>query len=144
MEICTGLPEAGAFQRLAEDWQAIWNRALTALSTPVFDPELRFNDRLLQRYHPGSAGITPHRDRVGYRNLVCLFVLCGAGRFCLCEDRAGSGAREIPAAPGDVLLMRAPGFLGEPLQPFHFVDRITSPRYVYGVRHAVEPPRQQY
>ena len=95
---------------------------------------LLFNDLMLQRYSVGEVGITPHRDRTGYRNLVCLFVLEGQGRFYVCNDRQGRGAREIPHAPGDVLLMRAPGFQRSAERPFHFVRDIQSPRYVFGLR----------
>ena len=96
MEMCTGLPADGLFQRLANDWQGLWQRAIACLPASPFEGELIFNDRMLQRYEPVDVGITPHRDRVGYRNLVCLFVLCGEGRFCVSEDRSGAGAREIP------------------------------------------------
>ena len=144
MEICTGLPPGGLFEQLAGEWQALCDEALARLPASPFEGRLAFNDRLLQRYAPVPVGITPHRDRVGYRNLVCLFVLCGEGRFCVCDDRAGGGAREVPARPGDVLLMRAPGFEGSRLQPFHFVDRVRSARYVFGLRHAVEPARERY
>ena len=137
MEICTGLPVGGLFHRLAEAWQGLWDTALAALPEHTFEGRLSFNDRVLQRYAPVPVGISPHRDRNGYRNLVCLFVLCGDGRFGICADRSGNRTRVIPAVAGDVLLMRAPGFLGERLRPFHFVDRIGSPRYVFGLRHEV-------
>ena len=90
---------------------------------------------MLQRYSVGEVGITPHVDRTAYRNVVCLFVLEGQGRFYICDDRAGNGAREIPHTAGDVLLMRAPGFRGSDERPFHFVRDIQSPRYVFGLRH---------
>lgn len=144
MDICTGLPDGSLYQRLADEWQALWDRALAPLPHSPFEGRLLFNDRLLQRYAPTPVGITPHRDRIGYRNLVSLLVLGGEGRFCVCDDRAGNGVREIPADAGDVLLMRAPGFLGETIQPFHFVDRIRVQRHVFGLRQACEPPRQRY
>jgi hypothetical protein len=65
---------------------------------------------------------------------VCLFILEGKGRFFICQDRSGSGAREIPNQPGEVLLMRAPGFLGSQERPFHLVREIQEPRYVFGLR----------
>ncbi len=144
MDICTGLPAGGLFERLADEWQALWDTALAALPVSPFEGRLVFNDRLLQRYAPVDVGITPHRDRTGYRNLVCLFVIRGEGRFCVSADRAGRDAREIPATAGDVLLMRAPGFLGENQRPFHHVERIVTPRYVYGLRHEATPTRGQY
>jgi hypothetical protein len=89
---------------------------------------------MLQRYDVGEVGITPHRDRSAYRNLVCLFVLEGRGRFFVCDDRSAAGAREIPHVAGDVVLMRAPGFQGSEERPFHFVRDIQSSRYVFGLR----------
>ena len=93
MEMCTGLPPGGLFERLADEWQILWEAAIARLPASPFEGTLTFNDRMLQRYAPVDVGITPHRDRVGYRNLVCLFVLCGEGRFCISEDRSGAGAR---------------------------------------------------
>jgi hypothetical protein len=92
------------------------------------------NDMILQRYAPGSGGITPHRDHLRYRGLVVLLIVSGDGRFCLCDDRRGSGAREIPALPGDLLLMRAPGLAGASERPFHFLDRVTVERLSFGLR----------
>jgi len=107
-----------------------------------FESSTVFNDKMLQRYTVGEIGITPHRDRTSYRNIVCLFVLCGRGRFCVASDRDATDAVEIPNGPGDVVLMRAPGFRdihGQELpRPFHFVDQITEPRYLFGLRHTVE------
>ncbi len=92
------------------------------------------NDLILQRYACGSRGITPHRDHLRYRGLVALLILAGNGRFCLCEDRRGTAAREIDAGPGDLLLMRAPGLAESPTRPFHFLDRITARRLSLGLR----------
>lgn len=68
-------------------------------------------------------------------------MLGGAGRFLICGDRSGSGAREIPFAPGDLLLMRAPGFQGRGDRPFHAVRDITAGRYILGLRHDASPKR---
>jgi len=100
-----------------------------------------FNDLILQRYAPGSRGITPHRDHLRYRGLVALIVVSGDGRFCLCDDRSRAGEREIAAEPGDLLLMRAPGFAGSPDRPFHFLDRITIERLSFGLRWDTRPAR---
>jgi hypothetical protein len=99
------------------------------------------NDRILQRYHAGSRGITPHRDHLRYRGLVALLIVAGDGRFCVCEDRQGAGAREIPAGPGDLLLMRAPGLAGSPERPFHFLDRLTVERLSFGLRWDTMPAK---
>ena len=79
-----------------------------------FESRFVFNDRMLQVYEPGETGITPHMDRTAYRNLICLFVLEGRGRFGICQDRSGRGTRIIAHEPGDVVLTRAPGVQGAP------------------------------
>jgi hypothetical protein len=99
----------------------------------------RINDLILQRYRAGSRGITPHRDHLRYRGLVALLIVAGDGRFCLCADRRGAGAREIPAGPGDLLLMRAPGLAGSSERPFHFLDRIAVERLSFGLRWDTMP-----
>ena len=134
MEVCDEFPDGSLFHVLTAEFQALWDRYLSGFSRNPFDGPLIFNDLMLQRYSVGEVGITPHMDRTAYRNLVCLFVLSGEGRFYVCDDRSGRGAREISHAAGDVLLMRAPGFRGSARRPFHLVRDIRSPRYVFGLR----------
>ena len=126
---------ASRFHDLAAQYQAAWDGWLASMASCPFESRLVFNDRMLQVYEPGETGITPHMDRTSYRNLICLFVLEGRGRFGVCEDRSGRGARIVAHEPGDVVLTRAPGFRGSDHRPFHFVDRITERRYVFGLRH---------
>ena len=134
MEVCEHFPADSIFHTLTREYQKYWDEYLAIAPSNPFEGRLLFNDLMLQRYSVGEVGITPHRDRSGYRNLVCLFVLEGKGRFYVCDDRSGRGAREIPHAAGDVVLMRAPGFQGSDLRPFHFVRDIQSSRYVFGLR----------
>jgi len=94
----------------------------------------RVNDLILQRYAPGSRGITPHRDHLRYRGLVLIVVLSGDGQFCVCTDRSGREAQSIAAAPGDLLLMRAPGFGESEIRPFHFLTAISRERLSFGLR----------
>ncbi|NIM74334.1 MAG: hypothetical protein GTO67_00515 [Gammaproteobacteria bacterium] len=134
MEVSDDFPAESAFRGLTDAFQRLWDEGLAGTHERPFEGRLVFNDLMLQRYTVGEVGITPHRDRTGYRNLVCLFILEGVGRFYVCENRAGRGAREIPHVAGDVLLMRAPGFRGSSERPFHFVRDIRSPRYIFGLR----------
>jgi hypothetical protein len=135
MEVCDEFPDDSVFRTLCGEFQSLWDDYLASEPANPFEGRLEFNDLMLQRYSVGEVGITPHVDRTAYRNVVCLFVLEGQGRFYICDDRAGNGAREIPHVAGDVVLMRAPGFLGSEERPFHFVRDIRSPRYVFGLRH---------
>lgn len=135
MEVCDTFPGESIFFRLRDEFQALWDVSFSRLSPYPFESPVFFNDLMLQRYSEGELGITPHRDRTAYRNIICLFVIDGYGRFMICEDRAGTNAVEIENAPGDLVLTRAPGCGGLTRRPFHFVRDITSTRYVFGLRH---------
>ena len=135
MGVHDGFGPDSRFRDLTRHYQALWDGWLAAATPCPFESRLVFNDLMLQVYEPGEVGITPHMDRTAYRNLICLFVLEGRGRFGICEDRSGRGARIIDHEPGDVVLTRAPGFRGSARRPFHFLDRITERRFVFGLRH---------
>ena len=135
MGVHDGFGPDSRFRDLARHYQAVWDTWLSSVAARPFECPLVFNDLMLQVYEPGETGITPHMDRTSYRNLICLFVLEGRGRFGVCEDRSGNGARIIAHEPGDVVLTRAPGFRHSDRRPFHFLDRITERRYVFGLRH---------
>ena len=135
MGVHDGFGPDSRFHDLTAHYQALWDDRLASVTPYPFESRLVFNDLMLQVYEPGETGITPHMDRTAYRNLICLFVLEGRGRFGVCEDRSGRGARIIAHEPGDVVLTRAPGFRGSDRRPFHFLDRITERRYVFGLRH---------
>ena len=96
---------------------------------------LQFNDLIVQNYPPGCQGITLHRDHVRYRIVVAIFLLTGDGNFCTCDNRKGVGAKTIPAVPGDLLLMTAPGLVEEKPGPLHFVNGVTRRRRTIGLRY---------
>ena len=96
---------------------------------------LQFNDLIVQNYPPGCQGITPHRDHARYRIVVAIFLLTGDGNFCTCDDRKGVVAKTIPAVPGDLLLMTAPGLVEEKPGPLHFVNGVTRRRRTIGLRN---------
>lgn len=114
-----------------EDWlnTAFAKRYPHHLSRP-----LHFTDAVVQTYDTSDVGISPHRDGARYGNLIVIAVLEGAARFCVCADREGRHAAQLRNDPGDLILMRAPGYLGEDVQPFHFVDRITARRSTFALR----------
>ena len=85
---------ASRFHDLAGAYQALWDAWLAPMAPCPFESRLVFNDWMLQVYEPGEIGITPHMDRTSYRNLICLFVLEGRGRFGVCEDRSGGGGAD--------------------------------------------------
>jgi hypothetical protein len=70
------------------------------------------NHAAVQRYQPGTQGISPHLDGRRYRYLVAIFTVTGSARFALCADRAGTVISEWQAGAGSLMLMRGPGLAG--------------------------------
>lgn len=134
-EICMTFDADSAFTGLAESLSAQLRAAARALAEPPLTEDLRFNDIAVQRYTPGSAGISPHRDFLQFRQVVVLIILAGQGRFFVCDNREGLNPTEVPVNPGDALLMQAPDFGGQTRQPFHFLRDITEQRVVVGLRY---------
>ena len=115
-DICLSIPEPHPLWQLTQAVERLIAASLAAMSRPPLEA-LPLNDLVLQRYPPGARGITPHRDHVRYVGLVVIVQLSGDGRFGLCADRSGRGARVLDAGPGDGILMRAPGFGGARHRP---------------------------
>ena len=132
-DICLSIPQPHPLWQLTQAVERLIAAALGTMAEPPLEA-LSLNDLVLQRYPPGARGITPHRDHVRYVGLVAIVQMSGDGRFGLCEDRSGAGARVLDAGPGDGILMRAPGFSGSKHRPFHFLDGITVERYSLGIR----------
>lgn len=142
---CEDFSEAPIFLRLQETFQDLLTQCLSNLSVYPFSFPINLNTMVLQKYEPNSIGITPHRDGKRYKNLVCVFVLEGQGKFYVCSDRSGKNPIEIEASAGNVLLMRASGFKGinncltqnDEIRPFHFITDITTQRYTFALRQKV-------
>lgn len=134
-DICMAVPNDNPLWRLAGAVEALVNGALERMNAPPLAPPFRLNDLVSQRYPAGSFGITAHRDHIRYVGLVALVPLSGAARFSLCRERGGAGSREVPLSPGELLLMRAPGFDGSGERPFHLLSDVTAERYCIGLRH---------
>ena len=139
MDCCADFPDDSRFHGFTAAFQALVERALAGLDAEPFATPLRFDDLMLQRYGAGSIGITPHRDSARYINAACLFTLAGDARLYLCDDRAGSAKREIDHAPGTVVFLRAPGFLGSDERPFHTISEIGIGRVSFGLRQLRAP-----
>ncbi len=136
-ELCMSITPGSPFHALAADLERQVARALDRLAAPPLPAPPPFNDLIVQRYAPGSHGITPHRDHLRYRDLVAIVNLAGQARFFLCADRSGRNGREVPIPPGSLLLMRAPGFDGRGDRPFHMLSEVTETRIALGLRHDV-------
>ncbi len=136
-ELCMTIPGHSVLRAFAAALGRLVDTALARLDPAPLSGPFQFNDLVVQRYPRGSLGITPHRDHVRYEGLVALITLSGTARFFICADRSGQDAREVPCPPGNLVLMRAPGFAGGRDRPFHFVRDVTRPRLGLGLRHDV-------
>jgi hypothetical protein len=138
-DICMAIPEDSLLHTLRRATSDVLEAALTLIEPRPLDHALCLNDIVVQRYAPGSAGISPHRDHLRYVGLVALLPLAGNGRFYVCASREGADAHEVPAVPGDLILMRAPGLHGRTDRPFHELRAVTAERYSIGLRHDSMP-----
>ena len=83
--------------------------------------QLAFNQALYLRYRGRSAGIGPHLDGKCYVLLVAAFTLRGSATFSV-RPAGRTGARQtVLVGPGDLCLLRAPGFGGPDGRPQHAV-----------------------
>jgi hypothetical protein len=77
----------------------------------------------VQRYLPGSSGISVHRDGKRHRHLVAILTLEGSARLRQCSDREGTTVRSWEADAGGLVLLRGPGLAGtDDDRPLHAVD----------------------
>lgn len=99
-------------------------------------PQWLPNEVAIQRYRPGSLGITPHRDQRRFALLIALVTITGSAPFTLCRNRDGDPIRTWQADQGSVVLLRGPGLLGHPDgRPTHLVGGPTgTPRTSIGIR----------
>lgn len=78
---------------------------------------------IVQRFKPGTLGITPHLDGKRFAKLVAILTTKGTARFTICKNRKGDVLEEWEAKAGSLVLLRAPGFAGdEDGRPFHKVE----------------------
>jgi len=127
-------PKGSLFIDLKKSFQGLLDKYVKNLKPHPFDTRLKLNSMSIQKYERGSLGITPHRDGLRYKNIICNFNIGGGGSFFICSDRSGEDSKEIDFPPGSILFMRAAGFLGSDFRPFHYVKDIQDTRYVFGLR----------
>lgn len=137
MGMFTNFAQESKYILMKDSFQTWLIKHLKQLKHYPFETPLNLNAFELLRYEAGSLGITAHRDGFRYKNLICIFIIGGKGKFFVCSDRSGGDSREIDASPGNVILMRAPGFLGQNERPFHYVRDIHETRYVFGLRQDI-------
>ena len=134
MEVCFPAPRIASFEACAsllEDLVCDWPDFDTSIAKPF-----ALNDFAVQRYGPQSKGIGIHKDGLRYRNLVFIICLDGVSRLFHCQDRQGHKKIAINDAPGRIVILKAPGFVGfDPdRRVLHGVDRISKGRLSIGFR----------
>jgi hypothetical protein len=55
-------------------------------------------------------------------------------------DRDARDAEDLPNAPGDLILLRAPGLMGADVRPFHGVTDIAEQRTTFALRQQSTGP----
>lgn len=81
------------------------------------------DEATVQRYAPGSAGITTHLDGRRHPYLVAILTLEGSATLRQCSDRAGTTLHAWDADAGSLVLLRGPGLAGvEDGRPLHAVE----------------------
>lgn len=132
-------PPSSLFLTVRNQFQDNLNKKLEGMSIRPVSRLLTCNDVVVQIYPPRYGGISPHRDVKRSENLIAVMILEGSGSFCTCSDRKGSNSILHVNNPGDLLLMRGPGFMGsDDGRPFHFVENITSKRSSLALRDSQE------
>ncbi|OGG53003.1 hypothetical protein A3H16_02960 [Candidatus Kaiserbacteria bacterium RIFCSPLOWO2_12_FULL_53_8] len=130
---CSRFPEGTLFPRLRTELQTLLNAKFARLSPSPLSEPLLFNYTTALRYKPQELGMGTHRDGRYYINLIAVVVLGGWARFSVFDD-VGRPV-EIRNWPGDLLLMRGPGFAGSNIEPLHRIDQVTTERFTLGFRH---------
>ncbi|TSC86049.1 MAG: hypothetical protein G01um10147_987 [Microgenomates group bacterium Gr01-1014_7] len=118
------------FLVLRDQFELMLNDKLSKLPEYPFSTRLHFDSTRLQRYAEGSPGISRHIDGVMYRNLICIFVIDGYGRFFICDDN-GRKSKEVDTTPGNAIIIREMGFKGYNDHQNHYVRDIQTERYVF-------------
>jgi hypothetical protein len=100
----------------------VLHRAVVA-ATARHVPEWQPDEVTVQRYAPGSSGISTHLDGRRHRYLVAILTLEGSATLRHCTDREGTTAQAWDADAGSLVLLRGPGLAGvEDGRPLHAVD----------------------
>ena len=115
-------PPLSALLDLAEEYASLLRAQAMSLDE-AWLADFVATDIHVQRYGLGSEGISPHRDGRRFIKLISVFSFGSPAEFRLFRDRRGSPMRRYQLDPGDLLLLRAPGFADRPSAgPLHSVS----------------------
>lgn len=141
LSLRVGDPSIPAINDLAASLTAAVTSGEATYGLERFSPtEARF-----MRYRGGRAGLGAHRDGTCYWMLVAVYSLAGRATFTVHPDSGSRDPLHIAVQPGDLVLLRAPGFGGHPDgRPLHSVgppldgERISLTVRMVG-RHGAPP-----
>ena len=136
-ELDYDVPLEHPFWRIAEALQSVFGPLLDDVPRDRlsdYDSGFSLNDLIVQRYPPGCAGISPHRDHIEYRMIILILLLSGDGDFRLHPERDEAEGTVIDFRPGQLLMMGAPGIASDFVRPFHSVRNVTAVRRTIGMR----------
>ena len=130
------IPQEHYFWEIASELQSVFKPLLEEYQIAGDDSDdFRLNDLIVQRYPPGCAGITPHRDHIEYRVVILILLLSGDGDFRIHPERDETTGEIIDFQPGQLLMMGAPGLSPGFVRPFHSVRNISDVRRTVGMRY---------
>lgn len=115
-------PKNSILWQITKDIESLFKK------TNLFSTPLSFNEITAQVTEVTETGISLHRDESRFCNLIVVCIIDGVGEFSVAEDREGTKEKVISTKPGDILFMRAPGFMNENIRPFHAVKNVTKKR----------------
>lgn len=101
---------------------------ITIQNTSIFETPLSFNEIATQEYEPSLIGITTHKDESIFKNIIVVCNITGSATFYTTTSRDNGKETSYLVEPGDVIFMKAPGFLGGNSRPLHGVREILSRR----------------
>ena len=130
------IPQEHYFWEIASELQSVFKPLLEEYQIAGDDSDdFRLNDLIVQRYPPGCAGITPHRDHIEYRVVILILLLSGDGDFRIHPERNEATGKIIDFQPGQLLMMGAPGLSPGFVRPFHSVRNISDVHRTIGMRY---------
>lgn len=134
---CRDYPQEHYLWLIAQKIEKLLQENIPKRVQYIFEPTLSFTEISAQYYEPQAIGISLHKDESRYRNMIVICVIEGDAEFRVITS---SGEKVLNLKVGDVIFMRAPGFMGKDLRPQHAVHNITSPRLTITLRQ--ELPRK--
>ena len=139
-DVCLPAPRIGKIDQLATSIENLFNQTLRLMYNPPIKCP-KFNDIAIQRYKPGSLGISPHKDHKKYISVIIIITLSGKSDLCICEDRKGLNPLVLNDTPGNIIVFPASEFTtlnNNCIRPLHFVNNIADGRLSMGLRQNSE------